>query len=223
MSGLVSHTGFLVATWIAAIFGGIGIAAAFLSTIVGYQLTEEALVEANTKISEARIEADTKIAVAREEARVAVERAQADAAAANARALEAQAELAKLKSPRSLSPEQQSRLVAKLNTFAGQKYSFNVFPDPEPINLLRLIDGVLRRAGWVRIDSQIGHIGVAGAGTAHDSGIGIGVKRESPEMLVVIARVLSDALTSEELPASLSYIAELKFKDAININVGRKP
>jgi len=49
----VSNSVFLTATWIAAICGGIGVGAAFVSAIVGYRLTEEALTESNLKIAEA--------------------------------------------------------------------------------------------------------------------------------------------------------------------------
>jgi hypothetical protein len=64
MPALVSQSVFIAATWIAAIFGGIGIGAAFVSAIVGYQLTEEALSDARIKIaaSDARTkEAELKL------------------------------------------------------------------------------------------------------------------------------------------------------------------
>jgi ubiquinone biosynthesis protein UbiJ len=111
--------------------------------------------------------------------------------------------------------------------FAGQKFSFNVFSDPESINLVQLIDATLKSAGWVRIGSQVGDIvvNVAGetAGTAHGSGVQIGIKRESSREMQALAVRLAQALTSEELSAIPQLIAELKFDDAININVGKKP
>jgi hypothetical protein len=75
MSGFVSHSVFIGATWVAAIFGGIGIGAAFISAIVGYQLSEESLAEANKRIAEANAQA---------------ERARADAAGSMAIAADAQ-------------------------------------------------------------------------------------------------------------------------------------
>jgi hypothetical protein len=60
--GFVSHSVFITATWIAAICGGIGIVAAFVSAIVGYQLTENALVEKDIQISAARNEAMIEVA-----------------------------------------------------------------------------------------------------------------------------------------------------------------
>jgi len=65
----VSPTVFVVATWLAAICGGIGIVAAFVSAIVGYQLSENASREANIKIAEANArqsEAELKLAEIRE-------------------------------------------------------------------------------------------------------------------------------------------------------------
>lgn len=190
-----------------------------LATWFVVKLQREELAASKQELDLYKIDAGERIAAAN----AAGEAAKADAAAANARALEAQAELAKLKSPRSLSPEQQRRLVVALSPFAGQKYSFNVFADPEPINLMRLIDTVLKSAGWIRIGSQVGDIEIEGAGTANNSGLQIGVKRESTQLLQFVAIELARTLTSEELPAALAFIAELKFADAININVGKKP
>jgi hypothetical protein len=84
VSGFVSHSAFIVATWVAAVFGGIGIGAAFISAIIGYQLTEEALSDANTKIS-----------AARDEAKAIGDKAAADIATANKVIAEARAETAK--------------------------------------------------------------------------------------------------------------------------------
>jgi hypothetical protein len=70
------HSVFIVSTIVAAVLGGIGIGAAFVSAIVGYQLTEMSLGEANERIA---------VADARgEEAKAQVEKAQADIARANA-------------------------------------------------------------------------------------------------------------------------------------------
>ncbi len=57
MSVWVSHSVFIGATWVAAVFGGIGIGAAFVSAIVGYQLAEESLADANKRIAESQAEA----------------------------------------------------------------------------------------------------------------------------------------------------------------------
>jgi hypothetical protein len=199
--------------------------AAFAAAIVGIstyavvQLQKLEAKDASDALEQYKIDAGKEVATAKESAASALERA----AGAEQRAAEANLELARLKSPRTLSPEQQTRLVDKLKAFSGQKYSFNVFPDPEPINLLRLIDNVLKNAGWMRIDSQVGDIVIEGAGSAHDTGLQIGIKRTSSAALQQLAAFLAQSLTSEELPASPAYIAELKFDDAININVGKKP
>jgi vacuolar-type H+-ATPase subunit H len=131
------QTVFFWSTLVAAVFGGVGIGAAFVSAMVGYELSEwasndateriaKAESSAKTDIANARSEADAKIGVAREESKVAVERALADskksladAASANARALEAQLALEKFKAPRWISDEQQKLLVSRLSRFQG--------------------------------------------------------------------------------------------------------
>jgi len=62
-------------------------------------------------------------------------------------AADATEELKRLKSARSLINE--SELVSALASFKGTKYMFSsVFGDEESINLLKQIDGMLRRAEW---------------------------------------------------------------------------
>ncbi|PYU22803.1 MAG: hypothetical protein DMG30_13680 [Acidobacteria bacterium] len=63
--------------------------------------------------------------------------------------------LEKFKQPRSLSPKQQAELRTALKPFAGQNFAFAVFPDPEPLTLLRVLNEVLKSAGWKRVPSQI--------------------------------------------------------------------
>ena len=70
-------------------------------------------------------------------------------------------------------PEDQDKIIAALKEFAGQKFGFSVFADPEPLALLRVLDAVLKSAGWLRVPSQISAIVVDVAGNtaraAHDS------------------------------------------------------
>lgn len=184
MSAFVSHSVFIVATWIAAIFGGVGLAAAFISAIVGYQLTEESLADANTKIAAARSEADTKIGVTREEARVAVEKATADA---NTKIAEARADTAKAVADTARANERAAELerqaaqlridLARLNAQAGwrtltadQIQAFRTFlagkrfavqvnvmfrDDPECVAYARAIQAALNAAGLLATLSEV--------------------------------------------------------------------
>jgi hypothetical protein len=132
-------------------------------------------------------------------------------------------ELERIKAPRSLDASQQTRMVEQLKPFAGQEYSFNVFPDPEPISLMQIIDNVLKNAGWVRIRSQLGDIETQGAGHATDTGLQIGIKPTSDNALRNLAILLASMFTTEGIPAVAAQIAELKNDKVININVGKKP
>ena len=126
--------------------------------------------------------------------------AEVRAAEANAVASQAQLELAKLKEPRTIAPEDQEKIISALKRFAGQNFGFSVFPDPEPLALLRVLDAVLTSAGWLRVPSQIGAIAVdaAGntAGTAHDSGVSAFVgpdNRDAEAALLALSRALTAA------------------------------
>lgn len=64
----------------------------------------------------------------------------------------ADAEIAAIKRPRRLSPEQQKEIGQKLSAFAGQKYAFMVFENAESLQFLKEIDAALQIAKWVRGD-----------------------------------------------------------------------
>lgn len=175
---------------------------------------ETETARANVEVARAH-ENTAKLSVEAESARAAI-------ADANARALEAQAELAKFKAPRSLSPEQQRKISESFKRFAGQKYSFNVFQDPEAIELMRSINGVLKQAGWTRIGSQVGDLEIEGAGASSNLGLLIGLKKEASPALQNLAMMLADALTGAGLPTKAMFFPDLKFDDALNIVVGKK-
>ena len=112
--------------------------------------------ESAGKIATAQVESAKAMEIAEAEklARVELESqvalAEARAAEANLAATQAQLELEKLKEPRTIAPEDQDRLIAELKRFTGQNYSFSVFQDPEAMALLRVLDVMLKSAGWHR-------------------------------------------------------------------------
>src|SRR5262249_11169240 len=71
---------------------------------------------------------------------------------ARERAREAELELAKLKTPRTLTPEAQRRVAAALQTFAGQECGGQAGPGSEEAALLgEELDRARRGANWVRV------------------------------------------------------------------------
>ena len=195
---------------------------------------EEYRIESTSKISVAQAEAAEAIRIAESErlARAELESqvavAEARAAEANAIASQAQLELAKLKQPRTITPEDQEKTVAALKEFAGQNFSFSVFGDPESLALVRVLDVMLKSAGWLRVRSQIGSIAVdvAGntAGTSHDSGVSAFVGPDNPNAEPALL-TLSKALTDAGIPCRANRTEQLRDKTpkAIVINVGEKP
>jgi hypothetical protein len=148
-------------------------------------------------------------------------------AEAEARAAEANLELAKLRDPRKLLPEQQDRIIAALKRFTGQKFSFNVYPDPESLAFLRIIDALLKSAGWERVPSQVGDVEVdaAGstAGTAYDGGVDALIAPDDENSKPALI-TLASALTKEGTPCTPHYNDRLigKIPKAILINIGKK-
>ena len=95
--------------------------------------------------------------------------------------------------------------------------------------LARVLDVMLKSAGWLRVRSQIGMIAVdvAGntAGISHDSGVAafIGPDNQNAEpALLALSKALADAgipCRAESKPKQLRD----KTPKAILINVGKKP
>jgi hypothetical protein len=139
-------------------------------------------------------------------------------------------ELTKLKTPRALNQDQQSRIAEKLKPFAGVPYSLALQPDREPIGLMDQLIAALTTAGWVRTPWQ-------GGGTINLKRPGqqdiiakisffTGVRIEIAEAKIPEWRkavvALRDALASEgvEVTAKASPKAS---GDAIHIGIGQKP
>jgi hypothetical protein len=139
--------------------------------------------------------------------------------------------LAKFRQPRSLSPEQQDALVSATKPFGGQNFAFAVFPDPEPLALLRNLDVLLKSAGWKRVPSQIERTGgvlveAAGesAATIFDSGIDAYIAPEDTES-VTAQRALCSVLNASDIHCETHRTPQLAGKTprAITISVGKKP
>lgn len=154
--------------------------------------------------------------------------AEVRAAEANALASQARLELENLTKPRTSAPGDQEQIVVALKQFAGQRFAFSVFEDPEALALLRVLDATLKSAGWVRVSSQIGDIGtdVAGdfAGFTSESGVAALVgpdNREAETTLLTLSKTLTDAGT----PCRPIRTEQLRGKtlNAIVISVGKKP
>jgi hypothetical protein len=186
------------------------------------QLTETRrdIAEANTQAEGLRLD----IAKANKEITEANERA----AKAEQRAAEVNLELAKLKEPRTLLPEQQDIIISLMKPFAGQRFAFSVFPDPEALALLRIVDATLKAAGWQRIDSQIGDLVVnaagATAGQSQDSGVQAFIAPQDTDAVSAL-RSLGASLTWAGIPCTLCTTDQLtgKTPKGITINIGKKP
>ena len=223
----------------------VGLGVVLVTTVAIYYLSgrvtaakdrelEEYRTESAIKISTAQAEAAEALKIAESEklARAELESqvaaAEARAAEANAAASQAQLELATLKQPRTIAPEHQERIISALHRFAGQNFSLSVFEDPESLALVRVLDTVLKSAGWIRVPSQFGtlvvDVGGIDAGTLLNSGVAAFVAPDDdaaePALLA-----LSQALTDAGIPCQPTRTEQLRGRTpkAILITVGKKP
>jgi len=152
-----------------------------------------------------------------------IDAAKANERAANAevRAAEANLELAKLKAPRTLSLEQQDRVVEKLKKFSGTTFQIITYPgEPEPAAFSNIIASILVRAGW-----QFNPNNSRGSLLGLASGVIIVVGRQAGTIAEEKGKSLLEALVSEGISAKLGY-SSLQINPVaieIKIQVAKKP
>jgi hypothetical protein len=154
-------------------------------------------------------------------------------AEANARAAEAILELAKLRAPRALTPEQRGRIVDKLKPFSGTEYDIAISEaDPEILTLVFIVELVLSTAGWTELNWQGAGEGFIREGRpiirlgASVINIIVGVHVSQPPKLWECALALSDALMAEDIDATparhIPHAMSSTNANAIHVLIGRK-
>jgi hypothetical protein len=148
---------------------------------------------------------------------------------ARERADEAELELAKLTTPRMLTPEAQRRVAAKLQRFAGQEFAGQVAPGSDDARpLWEAIAKTLAAAGWVRV-APIGlAVGdpPAGVPLVPNSGVTVFVAASRANEFAPIAQLVAAALMAEGIIAGVSASAGPQMEQrpaVIVVEVGRKP
>lgn len=184
--------------------------------------TDLRIADAGRKASEAEAKA--------EGFRLSIATANRQAEEAKERAVQAELQLAKFKTPRTLSLEQQKRISEKLKGFAGTQFDVALLMDPECQNLLPQIENALKAAGWVEIDWKGGDIAFTRpnlpvTGIATVTGVIIQMHPEQVEELRQAALTLDIALNVEGIASEAQGgvgIANTNSK-AIHILIGKKP
>jgi hypothetical protein len=148
---------------------------------------------------------------------------------ARERADEAELELAKLKTPRMLTPEAQRRVAAKLQRLAGQEFAGQVAPGSDDARpLWETLAKTLAAAGWVRVAPTGLAVGdpPAGVPLVPNSGVTVFVAASRANEFAPIAQLLAAALMAEGIIAGVSASAGPQMEQrpaVIVVEVGRKP
>ena len=168
-----------------------------ISTFIVIQLQKQEAIDAKDEFDRYKIEAGKQIAGA-----------DARAAEANKQAAQANLELARLKMPRILNGEQQTRIADKLATFGRKQFDVALLPgDPDASALMPMIEGALAQARWDEIDWADGsainfqRVGQRSAGLVTVDGLIVQIHAEHAAELWEPASALAAALTAEGVPA----------------------
>lgn len=154
-------------------------------------------------------------------------RAQAQVAGATAEAAKANLELARLKTPRTLSKEQQDRITSKIAVFPETPFDLYVNTDSDSTTLMNLIDEAIRAAKWrFQVAGDIQFAGKAGVIAA--SGVSIHFAAEHGTTLEAPALALGNAILAEGIPIAGVYrdpanVEQDKDRTRIHVMIGSKP
>jgi len=146
------------------------------------------------------------------------------AAKAEQAAAEANLEVARLKTPRILSPIQQQRLMVKLAVSAGQKFSLAVGEEPEQLNLLGEIKSVLLSAGWIQVPvTGFGDIAIGDAALSFGTGVVVRLAPNATSSARAAADLLANSLNEETVDSKPEPDKRVTDPSILNVLVGSKP
>jgi hypothetical protein len=156
------------------------------------------------------------------------ERAIADAGAraaeAEARTAQANLEIARLTTPRQLSPDQQQHIVSALKAFAPQKFSLAVSPETEPLNLLANLKNLLLLSGWIQTPpTGFGDIAIGDAASAIGNGVIPRFASSAIPRTREAANALAAALNAQGIESKVESDPRVHDPSEINLLVGSKP
>jgi hypothetical protein len=125
---------------IGAFLVAVGVAAEFLGDFVAKPFEDKIDAARNEELAKLNNET-AKLSADAESSRAAI-------ADANARAMEAKLELARLTTPRTISPEQKEQIVNAIRPFSATPFDIFLQAEPEPLALMEQISEALVEAGW---------------------------------------------------------------------------
>ena len=146
-------------------------------------------------------------------------------------AAEAESNLAKFRAPRTLTKQQQERVVSMLMSFAGTQFDVgSVQGDAESAECMILLETLLQAAGWREVDWVGGDIvmtreGKPTTGLVTTTNVAVAVYPEKTSTLGNAAAALGTALNAEGIAAKAGTTGAgfiNKNADAVHILIGRK-
>lgn len=150
----------------------------------------------------------------------------ARAALAEQHAAEANLELAKLKAPRKISPEQQGRIKLAVQEFKGTPFDMAAATDSEAADLATQIEDILVAAGWSQVGTPgtvtLQREGKKSWGIAIQVGISVEINQSRLGDLLKPTDALVGALRKEgwEIKGLATLVGNTP--DAVHIRVGKK-
>jgi hypothetical protein len=208
--------------WLSWIEVGSTVALLLVALGVGYEfVADRVAAPLRRKVEAARETEIANIGTQLSNARVEIAKTQERAAEAEKQTAEANLEIARLTTPRRLSPE---RITSILKPFTGQKFSLAVSPEPEPLTLLAELKSALLASGWTEVPATgFGDISIGDAASAIGNGV---IPRFAPSATPKTqeaANALAAGLNAQGIASKVESDLRVQDPSEINVLVGVKP
>lgn len=207
---------------ISLVFAALAAVAVGLSTYVAFKKAA-GLAKAQGRLAEAK---DYQVQVDLKNKDVEIAVANERAAKAQEGAAKANLELERIKTPRTISTQDQSEIIVALKPFAGTPYDLSVAADSESVAFLKIIHSVLSSAGWTQVAAK-GPIGISNSNPLIGITLNVGIFIELDAGKFPLWGAATDKLVgllkAKTITAQGNAALTGVDPNAVHIMVGKKP
>jgi outer membrane murein-binding lipoprotein Lpp len=200
---------------ISLVFAAFAAVAVGVSTYIAFKQASH-LAKAQQELSEAK---DSQLQIDLKNKDVEIETAKEEAAKANL-------ELAKLRTPRTISLQGQSEIIGALQPFSGTPYDLSVASDSESADLMKIIQTLLHVAGWKQISAK-GPIGLSNSdpliGITVNTGVHVEIDRGKYSAWGAAIEKLVGVLKAKNIATQGNAADTGVEPNCVHIFIGKKP
>lgn len=207
---------------VSLVFAAVAAIAVGITTYVAFEKAN-LLAKAERAWSEAK---DSQVQIDLKNKDIEIANANERAAKAQEEAAKANLELEKIRTPRTISAQGQSEMIAALKSYAGTPYDLCVGTDAESVDLMKTLQSVLNNAGWNQVPVK-GAVGISDSvplvGITLNTGIFVEMDISKVSVWHAPVNKLVGLLKAKNIASQGTGAATGVNPNAVHIIIGKKP